>query len=277
MPPSEDRGGTPSLFDQLYKDPGGPPWDIGEAQPELVSAVWDEHVLGPRVLDVGCGAGDNAVLLAMHGFEVTAFDFHEVAVRLARERVAAAGSLRGSVAVLQADVFKLSEVPEISSVQFDTAIDSAVFHCIGDDHAQERYLRALAACVRPEGRLIMHACSDRNPDPWDGPPRRISEAHARSLLEATGWRIDAVQHCQYQNKMGFQGGSCPAILIVATRLEPLEPRAHKRKRVIADSAEGTDSPSEGRTQVMFSKPTDEVLAASEQIQGEVAFEFVCEG
>merc|ERR1719336_3036360 len=180
MPPSADRAPAPGLFDELYASPDGPPWDIGRPQDELVWAVWNGEVLGPRILDVGCGTGDNAVLLAMHGFDVTAFDFHEAAVAAARRRVAAAGELRGSVRVLRADAFRLTD--ELGTAQFDSVVDSAVFHCIGDDEAQERYVTALAQHARPGGRLVLHALSDRNPDPWVGPPRRISEEHARRFF-----------------------------------------------------------------------------------------------
>mmetsp|Transcript_50984 Transcript_50984/g.131581 ORF Transcript_50984/g.131581 Transcript_50984/m.131581 type:complete len:174 (+) Transcript_50984:3-524(+) len=138
---------------------------------------------------------------------------------MSRERLAAAGELRGSVHVILADVFKLADAPEIVGAKFDTAVDSAVMHCIGDDDAQARYVAALAGVVRPGGHLVLQACSDRNPDPWEGPPRRISEARMRQLLcEDTGWRVDSVRHCLYENRMGFKDGACPAIWVVATRL-----------------------------------------------------------
>lgn len=121
--------------------------------------------------------GDNAVLLAMHGFDVTAFDFHEAAVAVAKQRVAASGKLRGSVQVLHADVFRLTD--ELGTTQFDTVVDSVVFHCIGDDEVQERYVTILGEHVRQGGHLLLHAASDRNPDPWIGPPRRLSEERAR--------------------------------------------------------------------------------------------------
>eukprot|EP00928_Gymnodinium_smaydae_P061661 TRINITY_DN45696_c0_g1_i1.p1 TRINITY_DN45696_c0_g1~~TRINITY_DN45696_c0_g1_i1.p1 ORF type:complete len:222 (+),score=42.59 TRINITY_DN45696_c0_g1_i1:43-708(+) len=221
MPPSADLAGEPGLFGQLYAEPTGAPWDIGRPQDELCEAIWRGEVVGPRVLDAGCGAGDNAVLLAQHGFHVTAFDFEAKAVEISRARVENAGRLRGSVTVLQADAFNLAQ-PEVAAAlggAFDTVVDSAVFHCIGDDAAQRRYVTALTACVRSGGRLLLLACSDKNPDPWVGPPRRISEEHARSFFcEEAGWRVQKVHHCHYYSRETFLDGSYPAILVIADRI-----------------------------------------------------------
>uniref|UniRef100_A0A7S1WX45 Methyltransferase type 11 domain-containing protein n=1 Tax=Alexandrium catenella TaxID=2925 RepID=A0A7S1WX45_ALECA len=138
---------------------------------------------------------------------------------MTRERVAAAGELRGSVSVYQADVFRLADVPEIGEEQFDTASDNAVLHCIGDDQEQERYLAILGQRVRPGGRLLLQALSDQNPDPWVGPPRRLSEERARRLLnEESGWRVLSLRHCLLYSRMGLPGGAGQALFIVAERL-----------------------------------------------------------
>ena len=50
----------------------------------LVDAV--EGLMPGRALDVGCGAGGNAMWLAERGWRVTAVDFSEVAIQKARQR-----------------------------------------------------------------------------------------------------------------------------------------------------------------------------------------------
>ena len=59
-----------------------------------------------RALDVACGAGRNAVWLARRGWQVTAVDFSEVALRAARQLAASSGVsvewLEGVDAVLSA-------------------------------------------------------------------------------------------------------------------------------------------------------------------------------
>ena len=56
---------------------------------------------------------------------------------------------------------------------FDTLLDSAVFHCIGDDAAQRRYLAAVTPRCKMDATAVMLVFSDKNPDPSVG-PRRIS-------------------------------------------------------------------------------------------------------
>lgn len=71
------------------------PWEMG-ARSELVGLVESGRVtperLAPgRAIDLGCGAGANAVFLARAGFDVVGIDFSPVALRKARRASLAAG------------------------------------------------------------------------------------------------------------------------------------------------------------------------------------------
>ena len=203
-----------TFWQTVYERPAVP-WDISAAQPELASAIARGDIIGPRVLDVGCGTGDNSILLARAGFQVTSFDLVEKAVSIAKERIAAAGDLPGSITVFRASVFELDKSP-IAGAKFDTIVDSAIFHCIGDDAAQGNYVDAISRHARPGGRLVLHAFSDQNPDPWVG-PRRISEAHARSFFtEDHGWKVLSVAPARMHDTV-HSGGSAASIFMVAER------------------------------------------------------------
>jgi len=66
------------------------PWDIG-AREELVSLVDSGSIKPCRAIDLGCGAGANAIYLAQKGFEVTGVDFAEAAIEKAKSRAKDAG------------------------------------------------------------------------------------------------------------------------------------------------------------------------------------------
>jgi SAM-dependent methyltransferase len=61
-----------SEFDASYQD-GTPPWDIGRPQPAFVRLA-DAGDLRGRVLDVGCGTGEHALLAAVRGLDATVLD-----------------------------------------------------------------------------------------------------------------------------------------------------------------------------------------------------------
>ncbi|NIS83503.1 MAG: methyltransferase domain-containing protein [Anaerolineales bacterium] len=66
------------------------PWDIG-AREELVALVDSGRIKPCRAIDLGCGAGANAIYLAQKGFQVTGVDYAEAAIEKAQARALEAG------------------------------------------------------------------------------------------------------------------------------------------------------------------------------------------
>lgn len=58
------------VFERHYAGEPGAGWEIQRPQTVLVRLA-EEGALRGRVLDVGCGSGDNALLAAEHGLETT--------------------------------------------------------------------------------------------------------------------------------------------------------------------------------------------------------------
>jgi SAM-dependent methyltransferase len=143
-------------YDEIYRGTagsGGPPWDIGGPQPAL-ARVLDGEVKGPKVLDIGCGAGDLAIALARRGFQVTGVDISRVAIDAARAKAAGEGlTVRFEVR----DAARLS----LPSAPFDSVFDSGLLHSLvrhGGTEADD-YLALLPGLAAPGAAVFVLAVS----------------------------------------------------------------------------------------------------------------------
>lgn len=176
QPPGAE-GVDPSVFHDIYQ--GDAPWDLGEPQPEVVKLL-EQHLFESPVLDVGCGTGENAVLLGMSGHDVTGVDLVPRAVEQAEEL---ADDRHVEAHFEVGDALRLGERFEAGS--FGTVLDSGVFHVFSDED-RSRYAQILTELVRPAGWL--HVIVFAQDEPGGDGPRRVS----RRELEATfadGWEL----------------------------------------------------------------------------------------
>ena len=166
-----------------------PPWDIGRPQPAFVRLAHEGAIRG-RVLDAGCGTGEHVLMLAAQGFEVTGVDAAPRAIDAARAKAAE----RGLVArFLVWDALRLADLGE----QFDTVIDSGLFH-VFDDERRVLYVDALRAAVRPGGGYLMCCFSDRQPGDWG--PRRVHQDEIRAAF-AQGWSMGSISAEVFQTNL----------------------------------------------------------------------------
>lgn len=165
--------------DDLYATP--PPWDIGRPQPAL-AALAEGGELSGRVLDVGCGTGEHALLAARLGFDATGIDLARTALADAERKA----TERGLPARFRHhDARRLAELGEL----FDTVLDSGLFHIFaGADRTA--YVDSLRSALRPGGRYFMLGFSDQQPGDWG--PHRLSRDDITSAF-ADGWRIDSLE------------------------------------------------------------------------------------
>ncbi|MGD0055144.1 MAG: class I SAM-dependent methyltransferase [Acidimicrobiales bacterium] len=170
-----DRPASITDFDAAYEST--PPWDIGYPQPALLALVEAGGLRG-RVLDVGCGTGEHALLASSLGFDATGVDSSSRAISMARAK-AQERALDASFVVGDALDLRFLDGP------VDTVFDSGLFH-VFDDEARARYVASLARALSPGGQLFLLCFSDRVPG--DFGPRRVSEGELRSSF-AEGWHV----------------------------------------------------------------------------------------
>lgn len=122
------------------------PWDIGPRH-ELVDLVESHRIQPGRAIDLGCGAGANAIFLAQHGFEVTGVDYAQAAIEKARHRADAAGV---QVNFVVDDLTNLRQV----SGKFDFLLDYGVL----DDlrlNQREAYVQNMLPLTRSGSHFLL--------------------------------------------------------------------------------------------------------------------------
>lgn len=167
-------------FDASYRT-GTPPWDIGRPQAAFVGLL-EAGAIGGRVLDVGCGTGEHAVMAAAAGLPATGLDAAPTAIGIAREK-----AVRRKLDVR----FEVGDALDLSTrgEQFDTVLDCGLFHIFGDaDRA--RLVDSVGDVVVPGGRYFILCFSDRQPGDWG--PRRVRQSELRASF-SRGWIVDAIE------------------------------------------------------------------------------------
>jgi len=176
------------IYDQVV-----PPWETGRPQPPIVALADAGHLSG-RVLDIGVGTGEHALLAASLGLDATGIDGAESAIRIARDK-ARERELRARFMV--ADAMDLGSLGE----RWDTVIDANFFQ-IFSDAERPRYARSLASAVPAGGRCFLLCFSDRQPG-REG-PRRVSQREIRDSF-ADGWAVERIDETRLETGMHPDG------------------------------------------------------------------------
>lgn len=152
------------------------PWDIGTPAPELIAAFGELKLDGVATLEIGCGAGTNAIWMAEQGCDVTATDISPTAIETAKAKAQKADV---EVDFLLKDILTENAV-KAASVDF--AFDRGVFHVMSPEQ-RVAFAQKVAESLKDGGYWLCMAGSkdeDReNPDV--GPP----QLSATEILSAT--------------------------------------------------------------------------------------------
>ncbi|MDR3663906.1 MAG: class I SAM-dependent methyltransferase [Mycobacterium sp.] len=161
-------------WDAAYRNEifmGPPPWNIGVAQPAIMTLIDAGKVRGP-VLDAGCGVGDVALELAARGYQVVGVDVSAVAIEVA----AAAASERGlsGAQFVQGDLRNLAALglPD----KFNTVIDCTLFHSLPIE-ARDDYLSGIHDAAA-EGAVLYLLVFTKDALPADSPcpiPNQVTQ------------------------------------------------------------------------------------------------------
>ncbi|MGW1061148.1 methyltransferase domain-containing protein [Micromonospora rubida] len=182
---------SPEHFNARYS--GTPPWETGRPQPALRDLA-EAGAFRGRVLEVGCGTGEVALMAAALGLPTVGIDPASTAIEVARRKARERGL---EARFLVGNALELGDLDE----QFDTVLDCGLFHVFSDAE-RVRYADTLATVMPPDARLFLLCFSDRHPP--DIGPRRVSQDEIRATF-ANGWRVDSIEPAMLENNKYVDG------------------------------------------------------------------------
>lgn len=154
-------------FDALYKNASGErgmvPWADAAPRERLRRWLADRPAGPGRVtaIDIGCGLGDNAVMLADAGYRVTAFDISDEAVAWARRT-----HPRADIEFLQSDLFHL---PPQWRGRFDLVHETYNLQALPQTRVSEA-IRNIASLAAPGGTVLVTCRARDAHERPEGPP-----------------------------------------------------------------------------------------------------------
>lgn len=143
---------------------GDTPWDVSQPDFNLIEVVTEKPILRCKVLDIGCGTGDNSIWLAQKRFQVIGTDISDIAIEKAKEKASKANAKCDFILV---DFFK----NKIEGAPFGFVFDRGCFHSFSAEDDRRRFAQNVAAHLEEAGlwlTIVGNADEDRQ---GPGPPQ----------------------------------------------------------------------------------------------------------
>lgn len=156
---------------KLYKH------DEGESSRETEAVIRMLQIKkGANVLDLACGFGRHAVILAQRGFHVTGYDLSESFLNKAQEL---AGTLKVKLELQKGDMRELNY-----DCQFDAVINMfTAFGFFEKEQEDLKVLKGVYKALKPGGQFLMDVINRENALQIAAPRRWVRENHSFLLEE----------------------------------------------------------------------------------------------
>lgn len=161
---SKDYKEASAWFEELYKNNfqknENIPWAQMKPNEHLVEYL-QKHPKRGKCLVVGCGLGDDAVVLEKAGFEVTAIDISESAIKWCQERFQEC-----DVKFIVQDIF---ELPNEMLGTYDFVFESLTIQSLPHNF-REKIINAISSLLKEDGQILVIAHAKDEGCTKDGPP-----------------------------------------------------------------------------------------------------------
>ena len=162
------------FWNEFYKNQSKPiPFFVNKPDENLVSYFASKQIRPGNVLELGCGAGRNAIYLAEQGCSVVGVDLSEKALEWAKQRTQ---GMDINIEWICANIFDVA----LQENSFDFIYDSGCFHHIAP-HRRSTYLALIQKLVKPNGYFAL--CSFEKHGQYGGSAMSDEEVYRKRSLE----------------------------------------------------------------------------------------------
>lgn len=158
---NKDTAWFEELYQKAEEDHTQIPWAKLAPDPFLVEFLENQTNLKGKALVIGCGLGDDAKVIADAGFDTTAIDISESAIKWAKKRFE-----EDPIDFQVQDVLAL---PENLLGAFDFVFEALTIQSLPIAY-RPRMIEAVASAVAPKGRLLVVAHGKNEGEDFGGPP-----------------------------------------------------------------------------------------------------------
>jgi SAM-dependent methyltransferase len=153
-------------YRERYKS-GHTPWDVGQPDFNLIEVVTQRPIPSCKVLDIGCGTGDNSIWLAQNRFEVVGVDTSKIALEQAEEKAA-----KGNV---ECDFILVDFLNnKIEGAPFGFVFDRGCFHSFNSEKDRRKFAENVATHLEDAGLWLTIAGNADEHRQGPGPPQRTA-------------------------------------------------------------------------------------------------------
>jgi 2-polyprenyl-3-methyl-5-hydroxy-6-metoxy-1,4-benzoquinol methylase len=165
------------MIEEGYKkryEAGDTPWDIGKPDFNLIQTINTMAIKPSKVLDIGCGTGNNSIWLSQNKFEVTGVDTSEIAIQKAIEE-ASRVNVKCTFIVIDFLTNKIEGGP------FDFVFDRGCFHSLTSDEQRKHFAESVAAHLEKDGLWLSIVGNADEQRDFPGPPQRTARDIVNSV------------------------------------------------------------------------------------------------